>query len=214
MPDAMYQPASFRDDRLESQIALVRAHPLGMLISHGEQGLVADPLPFLIDADRHGNIVLRAHLSRANPHWSLLQTVKECLVVFQGREGYISPGWYETKRQTGKAVPTWNYSVVQLSGVPRVTEDASWLRQQLDGLTALQEGRQPEPWHIDDAPANYIAAQIRGIVGIEIVVTHREGKWKMSQNRNAEDVEGVIAALRAGDVDQQQLADEVERRRG
>jgi transcriptional regulator len=214
MPDAMYQPASFRDDRLESQIALVRAHPLGMLISHGEQGLVADPLPFLIDADRHGNIVLRAHLSRANPHWSLLQTVKECLVVFQGREGYISPGWYETKRQTGKAVPTWNYSVVQLSGVPRVTEDASWLRQQLDGLTALQEGRQPEPWHFDDAPANYIAAQIRGIVGIEIVVTHREGKWKMSQNRNAEDVEGVIAALRAGDVDQQQLADEVERRRG
>ncbi|MGQ8816542.1 FMN-binding negative transcriptional regulator [Serratia sp. NA_13] len=210
----MYQPASFRDDRLESQIALVRAHPLGMLISHGEQGLVADPLPFLIDVDQQGNIVLRAHLSRANPHWSLLQTVQECLVVFQGREGYISPGWYETKRQTGKAVPTWNYSVVQLRGVPRVTEDAGWLRQQLDGLTALQEGRQPEPWHIDDAPANYIAAQIRGIVGIEIVVTHREGKWKMSQNRNAEDVEGVITALRVGDVDQQQLADEVERRRG
>ncbi len=210
----MYQPASFRDDSLESQIALVRAHPLGMLISHGEQGLVADPLPFLIDADEQGNIVLRAHLSRTNPHWSLLQTLQECLVVFQGREGYVSPGWYETKRQTGKVVPTWNYSVVQLRGVPRVTEDAGWLRQQLDGLTALQEGRQPEPWHIGDAPANYIAAQIRGIVGIEISVTHREGKWKMSQNRNAEDVEGVIAALRAGDVDQQQLADEVERRRG
>ena len=210
----MYQSASFRDDRLESQIALVRAHPLGMLISHGEQGLVADPLPFLIDVDQQGNMVLRAHLSRANPHWSLLQTVQECLVVFQGREGYISPGWYETKRQTGKAVPTWNYSVVQLHGVPRVTEDVGWLRQQLDGLTALQEGRQPEPWHIDDAPANYIAAQSGGIVGIEIAVTHREGKWKMSQNRNAKDVEGVIAALRAGDVDQQQLADEVERRRG
>ncbi|CAI0777408.1 FMN-binding negative transcriptional regulator [Serratia proteamaculans] len=210
----MYQPASFRDDRLESQIALVRAHPLGMLISHGEQGLVADPLPFLIDVDEQGNMVLRAHLSRANPHGSLLQTVQECLVVFQGPEGYISPGWYETKRQTGKVVPTWNYSVVQLRGVPRVTENAGWLRQQLDGLTALQEGRQPEPWHIDDAPTNYIAAQIRGIVGIEIAVTHREGKWKMSQNRNAEDVEGVIAALRSGDADQQQLADEVERRRG
>lgn len=85
----MYQPASFRDDRLESQIALVRAHPLGMLISHGEQGLVADPLPFLIDVDEQGNMVLRAHLSRANPHGSLLQTVQECLVVFQGRQGYI-----------------------------------------------------------------------------------------------------------------------------
>lgn len=210
----MYQPASFRDDCLESQIELVRANPLGMLISHGDQGLVADPLPFLIDADEQGHLQLRAHLSRANPHGSLLLNVQECLVVFQGREGYISPGWYETKRQTGKAVPTWNYSVVQLRGVPRVTEDAGWLRQQLDGLTALQEGRQPEPWHIDDAPANYITEQIKGIVGIEITVTHREGKWKMSQNRSAEDVDGVIAALRDGDAAQQQLADEVERRRG
>ncbi|WP_265556336.1 FMN-binding negative transcriptional regulator [Serratia grimesii] len=210
----MYQPASFRDDCLESHIALVRANPLGMLISHGDQGLVVDPLPFLIDADEQGHVHLRAHLSRANPHWPLLQAVQECLVVFQGLQGYISPGWYETKRQTGKAVPTWNYSVVQLRGVPRVTEDAGWLRQQLDGLTALQEGRQPEPWHREDAPANYIAAQMKGIVGIEITVTHREGKWKMSQNRSADDVDGVVAALRAGDVAQQQLADEVERRRG
>ncbi|MDW5500916.1 FMN-binding negative transcriptional regulator [Pseudomonas lundensis] len=210
----MYQPASFRDDSLENQIALVRAHPLGILISHGKQGLVADPLPFLIDADGQGNLLLRAHLSRTNPHWLLLQAVQECLVVFQGQQGYISPGWYETKRQTGKAVPTWNYAMVQLHGVPRITEDAGWLRQQLDGLTALQEGRQPEPWRIDDAPANYVAAQIKGIVGIEIAVTHREGKWKMSQNRSAEDVNGVITALRTGDAAQQQLADEVERRRG
>ncbi|SMB28431.1 FMN-binding negative transcriptional regulator (fragment) [Serratia proteamaculans] len=84
----------------KAQIALVRAHPLGMLISQGEQGLVADPLPFLIDGDEQGNVVLRAHLSRANPHWALLQKVQECLVIFQGPEGYISPGWYETKRQT------------------------------------------------------------------------------------------------------------------
>lgn len=210
----MYQPASFREDDLEAQIALVRANPLGMLISQGEQGLVADPLPFLIDADAQGNICLRAHLSRVNRHWQGLQAVQECLVVFQGADGYISPGWYETKRQTGKAVPTWNYSLVQLYGVPRVTEDAGWLRQQLEGLTALQEGRQPEPWRIDDAPANYIAAQIKGIVGIEIAVTRREGKWKMSQNRSSDDIEGVIAGLRAGNADQQRLADEVERRRG
>lgn len=210
----MYQPASFREDDLETQIALVRANPLGMLISQGEQGLVADPLPFLVDIDAQGNLCLRAHLSRANRHWQELQRVQECLVVFQGTEGYISPGWYETKRQTGKAVPTWNYSLVQLYGVPRVTEDAGWLRQQLEGLTALQEGRQPEPWRIDDAPANYIAAQIKGIVGIEIAVTRREGKWKMSQNRSNDDIEGVIVGLRAGNADQQRLADEVERRRG
>ena len=111
-------------------------------------------------------------------------------------------------------VPTWNYSVVQLRGTPRITEDARWLRQQLEGLTALQEGHQPEPWRMEDAPAHYIAAQIQGIVGIEIAVTERLGKWKMSQNRSAEDADGVIAGLRAGDSDQQQLADEVERRRG
>lgn len=210
----MYLPASFREDQLDAQIALVRANPLGMLISQGEQGLVADPLPFLIDADEQGNVLLRAHLSLANSHWRLLQAASECLVIFQGRDGYISPGWYETKRRSGKVVPTWNYSVVQLRGTPRITEDARWLRQQLEGLTALQEGRQPEPWRMEDAPAHYIAAQIQGIVGIEIVVTERLGKWKMSQNRSAEDADGVIAGLRAGDSDQQQLADEVERRRG
>ena len=210
----MYLPASFREDQLDAQIALVRANPLGMLISQGEQGLVADPLPFLIDADEQGNVLLRAHLSLANSHWRLLQAASECLVIFQGRDGYISPGWYETKRRSGKVVPTWNYSVVQLRGTPRITEDARWLRQQLEGLTALQEGRQPEPWRMEDAPAHYIAAQIQGIVGIEIAVTERLGKWKMSQNRSAEDADGVIAGLRAGDSDQQQLADEVERRRG
>ncbi|CAI0823814.1 FMN-binding negative transcriptional regulator [Serratia liquefaciens] len=210
----MYLPASFREDQLDAQIALVRANPLGMLISQGEQGLVADPLPFLIDADEQGNVLLRAHLSRANSHWRLLQAASECLVIFQGRDGYISPGWYETKRRSGKVVPTWNYSVVQLRGTPRITEDARWLRQQLEGLTALQEGRQPEPWRMEDAPAHYIAAQIQGIVGIEIAVTERLGKWKMSQNRSADDADGVIAGLRAGDSDQQQLADEVERRRG
>ena len=201
----MYLPASFREDQLDAQIALVRANPLGMLISQGEQGLVVDPLPFLIDADEQGNVLLRAHLSRANSHWRLLQAA---------RDGYISPGWYETKRRSGKVVPTWNYSVVQLRGTPRITEDARWLRQQLEGLTALQEGHQPEPWRMEDAPAHYIAAQIQGIVGIEIAVTERLGKWKMSQNRSADDADGVIAGLRAGDSDQQQLADEVERRRG
>ncbi|MHA7847703.1 FMN-binding negative transcriptional regulator [Serratia sp. D1N4] len=207
----MYQPASFREDDFETQLALVRANPLGLLISYGSQGLLADPVPFLAYVDPQGQVTLRAHVARANPHWQALQTAQECLVVFQGAEGYISPGWYESKRQNGKVVPTWNYAAVQMWGVPRVTDDPLWLRQQLDGLTNLHESKQPEPWSIDDAPANYIAGQMKGIVGIEIVVTRREGKWKMSQNRNAEDVSGVIAGLRAGDSAQQQLADEVER---
>ncbi|CAI0826296.1 FMN-binding negative transcriptional regulator [Serratia ficaria] len=210
----MYQPAAFREDRLEAQLALARANPLGMLVSQGEQGLTADPLPFLIDADPQGQLWLRAHLSRANGHWKLLRQTPECLVIFQGTEGYISPGWYESKRLTGKAVPTWNYSLVQFHGVPTVIEDPLWLRRQLEGLTALQEGRQPAPWRLDDAPAGYIAGQIRGIVGIEIAVTRREGKWKMSQNRSAGDIDGVIDGLRAGGEAQRRLAEEVERRRG
>ncbi|OMQ25735.1 FMN-binding negative transcriptional regulator [Serratia oryzae] len=210
----MYQPTSFRENDLDSQLALVRANPLGLLISHSSQGLLADPVPFLVDVDRQQQVILRAHVARANPHWQLLQRGQECLVVFQGAEGYISPSWYESKRQHGKVVPTWNYATVQMWGVPTVMEDPLWLRQQLAGITGLNENQQPQPWSLDDAPANYIASQMKGIVGIEIVVTRREGKWKMSQNRSAEDVNGVIAGLRTGDSAQQQLADEVERRRG
>ncbi len=210
----MYRPAPFREDDLENQLDLVRANPLGLIISQSSQGLLADPVPFLVEHDGQGQLTLRAHLSRANPHWQALQAGQECLVVFQGAEGYISPGWYETKRQTGKVVPTWDYAAVQMWGIPTVTESPTWLRQQLAGLTALHEGKQPQPWHIEDAPAEYIAANIKGIIGIEIAVTRREGKWKMSQNRTPADIDGVIAGLRAGDAAQQQLADEVERRRG
>jgi Transcriptional regulator len=209
----MFQPAAFCEDDLDAQLALVRAHPLGLLVSHGEQGLTADLLPFLADVEQ-GQIRLRAHLSRANEHWRRLQQAAECLVIFQGLEGYVSPGWYPSKRQTGKVVPTWNYSMVQLYGVPTVMDDPAWLRRQLIDLTAQQEGRRPAPWQLDDAPANYIAAQLKGIVGIEIAVIRREGKWKMSQNRSADDADGVIAGLREGDETQRRLAAEVERRRG
>ncbi|AHG21767.1 transcriptional regulator [Chania multitudinisentens RB-25] len=210
----MYQPSSFREDDFATQLALVQANPLGLLISHGAQGMLADPVPFLVHADEQGEVTLRAHMARANPHWRALQRMPECLVVFQGVEGYISPNWYATKLQSGKVVPTWNYTMVQMWGKPMVTEDPLWLQHQLAALTALNEGNQPQPWRIDEAPANYIASQMKAIVGIEIVVTRREGKWKMSQNRNAADISGVIAGLRAGDGAQQQLADEVERRRG
>jgi Transcriptional regulator len=138
----MFQPAAFREDDLDAQLALVRAHPLGLLVSHGEQGLTADPLPFLADVEQ-GQIRLRAHLSRANEHWRRLQNAAECLVIFQGLEGYVSPGWYPSKRQTGKVVPTWNYSMVQLYGVPTVMDDPAWLRRQLIDLTAQQEGAPP-----------------------------------------------------------------------
>lgn len=191
----MYQPPAFRDDHTQAQHALIRRHPLGLLITAGPAGLMANPLPFLID-DAHGpRGMLRAHLARANQQWRELALVETCLVVFQGPEGYVSPGWYETKRETGKVVPTWNYTMVQASGRPRVIEDQDWLRRQVGALTGMHEQARVQPWAVEDAPEPFIAAQLRGIVGIEIAIERLEGKWKLSQNRPEADRIGVRDGL-------------------
>lgn len=194
----MYQPPHFREDRLDVQHELIRTHPLGLLITSGPGGLQANPVPFLVDSDASQRGTLRAHVARANPQWRELAAVDECLVVFQGPQQYISPSWYPTKQETGKVVPTWNYVTVHAWGRPRVIEDAAWLRRQLEDLTLLNEVARPSPWKVDDAPATYVAAQMKGIVGLEIAITRIEGKWKVSQNRLAADRAGVVAALRSG----------------
>ena len=194
----MYQPPHFREDRIEVQHDLIRAHPLGLLITCGPGGLLANPVPCLIypDASVHGT--LRLHLARANPHCQELAAVEECLVVFQGPQQYITPSWYPTKRDTGKVVPTWNYVTVHAWGRPRVIDDAAWLRRQVDDLTLLNEGRRPEPWMVDDAPAPYVVSQLKAIVGVEIPIDRIEGKWKVSQNRPEQDRHGVVTGLRGG----------------
>ncbi|MCJ2143638.1 FMN-binding negative transcriptional regulator [Methylobacterium sp. E-066] len=192
----MYQPPNFRDDTLAAQHGLIRAHPLGLLITGGADGLVANPVPFLLDeASPHGT--LRAHLARANPQWQALAEAEECLVVFQGPQGYVTPDWYVSKREHGRVVPTWNYATVHAWGRPRVIEDVDWLRRQIADLTALREAPRATPWAVDDAPAPFVAAQARAIVGIEIPITRIEGKWKMSKNRPEADRAGVIAGMRA-----------------
>jgi transcriptional regulator len=195
----MYLPPSFREDDPETLFALIRSHPLGTLVVAGAGGLEATPLPFLVDAAA-GNAgesgLLRAHLTRANPILAALAGATDCLVVFGGTEGYVTPSWYASKQETGRVVPTWNYAAVHVHGRPRVICDPAWLRAQLDALTASQEGRRPAPWSVGDAPADYLAAQMQAIVGVEIAITRLEGKWKMSQNRSAADRRGVIAGLR------------------
>jgi transcriptional regulator len=192
----MYQPPHFREDRLDVQHALMRAHPLGLLISSGAGGLMANPVPFVLHADASERGTLRCHLSRANPHWRELGAVDECLVVFQGPQEYITPSWYETKRQTGKVVPTWNYATVHAWGQPRVIEDTEWLRKNVEALTRAHEGSRTAPWAVNDAPPEFLAAQLRGIVGVEIPIARIEGKWKVSQNRIDADRAGVISGLR------------------
>jgi transcriptional regulator len=193
----MYQPPHLREDRLDVQHALIRAHPLGLLVSAGPGGLMANPVPFVLIADAGVRGTLHCHVSRGNPHWRELRSVEECLVVFQGPQEYITPSWYETKRATGKVVPTWNYATVHAWGRPRVIEDTAWLRTNVENLTRAHESARAAPWAVDDAPPDYIAAQLRGIVGIEIPIARIEGKWKVSQNRTEADRAGVVAGLQA-----------------
>lgn len=192
----MYQPPHFREDRIEVQHDLIRAHPLGLLITAGPGGLMANPIPMLIYPEGSERGTLRAHLARGNPQWRELSAVAECLVVFQGPQEYVTPSWYPTKQETGKVVPTWNYVTVQASGRPQVIEDAAWLRRQLDDLTLLKEGARLSPWKVDDAPPEYVVAQLKGIVGVEIPIDRIEGKWKVSQNRPEADRAGILAGLR------------------
>src|SRR5690349_5504204 len=192
----MYLPPAFREDRPEVQHELIRAHPLGLLITAGPRGLLANPVPMLVYPDEGELGTLRAHISRANRQWEEVAAVGECLVVFQGPQDYISPSWYASKQETGKVVPTWNYCTVHVWGRPQLVEDAGWLRRQLEDLTQAQEGARPQPWRVDDAPGSYIAGQMKGIVGVEIAVTRSEGKWKLSQNRSQADRMGVVTGLR------------------
>lgn len=191
----MYIPASFQESRSDRLHDLIQAHPLGLLVTSGGGGLQASPLPFLLYPEEGRFGVLRAHLARANPHWRELPGLAQCLVVFQGAEGYVTPSWYPGKAESHKVVPTWNYATVQAWGQPALIEDEGRLRNLLRDLTARHEQQRPQPWSIDDAPEDFILAQMKAIVGIEIVIERLDGKFKLSQNRSAADRQGVLDGL-------------------
>jgi transcriptional regulator len=192
----MYLPSHFEEVRVPVLHDLVRAHPLGALVTLTPGGLDANHIPFIVDPDPAPLGTLRGHVARANPLWRDLSRDVEALVIFQGAGAYISPSWYPTKRETGKVVPTWNYAVVHAHGTPRIIEDRTWLRGFVDALTRRHEAKRPEPWHITDAPADYVETMLGAIVGLEIPITRLVGKWKVSQNRPVEDRDGVIEGLR------------------
>jgi transcriptional regulator len=208
----MYQPPHFREDRLAVQHALICKHSLGLLITAGLGGLQANHIPFLVDTEVSARGTLRAHLARGNPQVHELATVAECLVVFQGPQHYISPLLYPTKRETGKVVPTWNHITVHAWGRAQVTEDAAWLRRQINDLTNLREESELAPWRVSDAPESYVVAQIKGIVGVEFPIARIEGKCKVSQNRPAVDQAGVVSGLRGGGDDAEVMASHVAER--
>ena len=191
----MYIPPAFQESRPEVLRHLIRTHPLGWLISDGSLGLEATPLPFLLYPQEGPNGLLRAHIARSNGHGLDLGTVRACMVLFQGEQGYVSPAWYATKARTGEVVPTWNYLAVQAWGKPELKEDPAWLQRLLEDLTAAQEGLRPRAWAPGDAPEAFIAKQSQAILGVEIAIARIQGKWKLSQNRSPEDRAGVIAGM-------------------
>lgn len=175
-------------------MGLIQKYPLGLLVTSGLSGLLASPIPFLYRA-KDGKPMLVAHLAKANPHWKDLVGLKECLVVFQGVENYVTPDWYPSKQTTHKVVPTWNYEMVQVRGIPTVIESADWLRNQVGEVTDSMEQKRKNPWNVTDAPADFVESQLKAIVGLEIEITEIKGKWKMSQNRTSEDAQGVVKGL-------------------
>lgn len=199
----MYTPAHFAEERPEILHALIASHPLGTLVTLTSAGLDANLIPFEFDpaptpAGPHGT--LRAHVARANPVWRDSSATVEALVVFQGPQAYISPSWYvDTKPATGKVVPTWNYCVVHAHGLLRAIDDRDWLRAQVERLVRRHESTRSAPWHVSDAPSDYIEKQLAAIVGLEIPLSRLSGKWKTSQNRPAADQIGVITGLHTED---------------
>ena len=195
----MYQPAHFVERDPEALAALMRESPLATLIRQADGELAADVLPLEVERVGEGWRLL-GHVARANPLWKAAGG-QPVLVVFQGPQAYVTPNWYPSKAQHGKAVPTWNYAMVQAHGRLRAIEDPAWLEAFVTRLTRRHEAGRAAPWHVADAPPDYLASMLRAIVGIEIEVARLEGKFKLSQNRPAEDRVAVVEGLRADAAD-------------
>ena len=205
----MHTPPLFKTDRAAS-FAFAESRGFGLACAHDGHVPVASPVPFCIDYAGDGTPHLSFHLARNNPQWKL-DAAGEALAIVRGPDAYISPGWYASKVEHGRVVPTWNYVTAHVYGRFVVHDNPVWTEDLVRRLTAKHEARQDHPWAVDDAPRAFIEGQLRAIVGVELEITRIEAKAKLSQNRPAADVEGVIAGLRErGD---REIADAVERAR-
>jgi transcriptional regulator len=192
----MYIPPAFRDDDRDSLMATIRAARLAHFVTATAAGPLATPLPLFLAESEGEKGVIYGHLARANPQWRT-PVLGDGLAIFMGPDAYVTPAWYATKQETGKVVPTWNYVTVQASGPVEFFDDPDRLLEVVSRLTELHEGGRAAPWSVADAPAAFIAAQLRSIVGLRMPITSLAGKRKLSQNRNAADRAGVARGLAA-----------------
>jgi transcriptional regulator len=188
----MYVPVAFAEDRPEELREIMAAASLPILVSGGADGLVATHLPLTLDGDR-----LIGHFAKGNAHWKRFDPAAESVAIFVAVDGYVSPSWYASKAETGRVVPTWNYEAVHAYGRLEILEAPSDILPIVTKLTARYEGRRAKPWAVSDAPDDYIASQLKGIVGVVLHISRLEGKRKLSQNKSVADQHGVIAGLAA-----------------
>ena len=185
----------------EHDLARLQRHTLdtrlAVLVSHGEQGLLATHLPVLLDPAEGEFGTVYAHLARANRQWQDLAQGAEALLVFPGADAYVSPGYYPSKADNPRVVPTWNYLAVHAYGVADVIHDAEPLLAIVSRLTDRHEHGRSEPWQVSDAPADYIDGMLRAIVGIRLPIQRLQGARKLSQNRAEQDIAGVRESLSA-----------------
>ena len=191
----MYSPRAFKNDDLADITATMKAARLAILVTHDETGLQATHLPLRVRQDAEGQTILEGHFAKANPHWQALAAGAQALVIFPGEDAYVSPSFYPSKAEHGKVVPTWNYTAIHAYGLAQVFHDAPRLLAIVQGLTEKHEANRPTPWAIADAPGDYVDAMLKAIVGFELRIDRLEGKRKLSQNRSAEDIEGVRNGL-------------------
>lgn len=194
----MYIPPAFKDDDIDSIWATIRGARLASLVTATADGPLATLLPLLLDETEGEHGTLYGHLARANPQWHLAP-IGDALAIFTGPDAYVTPSWYATKQETGKVVPTWNYIAVHAYGPVEFFQEPERLLDVVTRLTNKHEGSRAKPWAVGDAPADFIAAQLRGIVGFRIPVVRFEGKRKMSQNRPEPDRVGVAVGLAASE---------------
>ncbi|NHW46506.1 FMN-binding negative transcriptional regulator [Paenarthrobacter sp. MSM-2-10-13] len=190
----MYTPAHFAASP-EAVDSLLTGASAANLVTTSEDGLLATLLPFVYEPTVGEHGALHAHMARNNTQWSS-PAIGESLMIVQGADAYISPSWYASKAEHGRVVPTWNYSTAHVYGQLVIHDDAEWLGRHVRRLSNHHEAGMRDPWSVEDAPQRFIAGQLRAIVGVELLISRVEAKAKLSQNRPAADIDGVIAGLR------------------
>lgn len=208
----MSNNSPFSQNNTEELFRLISEHPLATLVTtQNELGLQADHIPLMLKNNNQESCILQGHIAVSNPLWKKVKNNSDVLCVFQGGNTYISPSYYPSKKKHGKVVPTWNYMVVHAKGAINFIQDNEWKLDFLKALTHQHEQSASKPWTLDDAPEEYITAQLSGFVGFEINVQSLTGKWKLSQNKQKSDKEGVIKALfDSGDANKVNIAERMQ----